>query len=1033
MIKKFVPYIIIATIFLQLFAFFGVGNNLISKNNIAEAADCVISDENISYPTPHWNDNEFNNTSIPRPDEMKVLIKSTGCKDKYNIVVEVNSTKNAGILNQELKSNRYLITNDTFSFTFKMGEKTCSGTACDHVWFIFDVSDTNNKNETPINKGPLQYQCLGKDLTGAIKCGAGNLDNSWGIRSTSGLSTSSSDVATYTGKYYYTKTTTSLYSVEKTIEKSKPFDYIDSCNIDRETERKNSTVALSVSTNMDIVYSPCQLFNSNNAASGNIKNIDSYSYIVTSKDNSGNTTTEENSFTTIESCQESHDSLKNEADINKAVDLIIGECIKTTTTQIVTGTSNSEDLKKISDLPTCRILFPTKIGGCIAQGIHYLIFKPTSFLFGLTGKALDFAVMYSVSDTSYRSSFVVEGWGVVRDFCNMFFIFVMLYIAFSTILNVGGGKTKEMIINVVIIGLLINFSLFAVQVIIDASNIITRVFYNPQVIVLNSKTDQSDPAKAGSQLGEFGEIKLSEAIVAKVNPQVIISRAKDVNTLQVKSSTVVENEQTTNDGITVGTFILVEILAIVINVIGMIAFMSSALIFITRVIGLWLAMILAPIAFFSYTVPGLQDLDMIGWKKWWPDTIKLAFLAPVFVFFMYLIVKFLDKGLGLIDVTNKTGLNLVIAILVPFIFIMILLMKAKDIAHNMSGEIGKAITKGIAAVGSVALGGAALGVAALGRSTVGSVARNIQNDSARQKDLKFGGVKDQWNNMNKLNPFSYFKLGGKAISGVGKAGTAGIATLVGKIPAGKNAAGSSINTKEKLQQSEKDFGKKDRSQKALDSAAKSEFGGKFGYGDSVKFSELTEPQQIDARKALDKDQIARDHYKASDWKSVKEESDRGIIEHNVNYAYDQYEINKKTNPAVAEATLKSDLNSAGLKKKDSSGEMISAIEASQSLGEFSAALRRGSFDLRNLSKLTTSSKSFAKFGIGLTAILASGIRAGLKSGVDVNYGTGQKDVWKDIGSVLSESLKDLKIEVPKPSSGGGGHRGGDHGGGGGHH
>jgi len=54
---------------------------------------------------------------------------------------------------------------------------------------------------------------------------------------------------------------------------------------------------------------------------------------------------------------------------------------------------------------------------------------------------------------------------VVRDFVNIFFIFVLLYIAFATILSLHGFKTKEMIINVIIIGLLMNFSLFAGQLI----------------------------------------------------------------------------------------------------------------------------------------------------------------------------------------------------------------------------------------------------------------------------------------------------------------------------------------------------------------------------------------------------------------------------------------------------------------------------------------------------------------------------------------------------------------------------------------
>ena len=63
----------------------------------------------------------------------------------------------------------------------------------------------------------------------------------------------------------------------------------------------------------------------------------------------------------------------------------------------------------------------------------------------------------------------------------------MLYIAISTILNLHGFNTKSTIINVIVIGLFINFSLFATQVIIDSSNIMARVFYNSDAIKITEK------------------------------------------------------------------------------------------------------------------------------------------------------------------------------------------------------------------------------------------------------------------------------------------------------------------------------------------------------------------------------------------------------------------------------------------------------------------------------------------------------------------------------------------------------------------
>lgn len=485
------------------------------------------------------------------------------------------------------------------------------------------------------------------------------------------------------------------------------------------------------------------------------------------------------------------------------------------------------------ELPTCSILPEFRIGGCIAQGIYYLFFKTTSFVFALAGKILDFTLMYSIQDSSYRSPFVVEGWGLIRDFCNMFFIFILLYIAFGTILNLNSVKTKEMIINVVIIGLLINFSLFATQVIIDASNILTRVFYNQKTIVTGSEKDAND--NPVSELGDFGEIKLSEAIVTKVNPVKLITQASKVDSIPVRGSS--SGEETDNN-ITPSTFIIVVLLATAVNVVGIMAFLSSALIFIGRVVMLWLAMIFAPLAFFSYLVPKLRGVKMVGWENWWPDTFKMAFVAPVFVFFMYLIVGFMNTGLSIIntsmkDVSTLTGsLSFVIAIVVPFIFMMILLMKAKSIAVDMSGEMGAAMAKAGSAVGGAVVGAgvmAATGGAAMAmRGTLGRAGNAIANSKwlanaeAKGSFGGFGGwmAKQTRNAGTGISKSSFdvraTKLGASAAKSMGVEGS------IGKAKEGGFAKYKSeqIDNRKKRAQELKNIGSSDEKNKILEAEAK---------------------------------------------------------------------------------------------------------------------------------------------------------------------------------------------------------------------
>lgn len=412
---------------------------------------------------------------------------------------------------------------------------------------------------------------------------------------------------------------------------------------------------------------------------------------------------------------------------------------QTTEGDLDSSGSASEGGRVLDVMPKCGV---TKIGGCVAQVFYYMVFKPTSFLFGLAGKAMDFTLMYSLSDSSYRTPFVSEGWKVARDLCNMFFIFILLYIAFMTILDAGGAKNKSTVINVVIIGLVINFSLFATHLIIDASNILARVFYNPKVIVVGPK-DNSNEIK-GEVDKDFKHIKISEAVVSKVNPQELLSTKSSITeTLQSKS--LVQGEE--ENSIDWGSFTVITILASIVNIVGMMAFLSIALAFVGRVVGLWVAMVLSPVAFLTYTIPQLKNVQYIGWTKWWPETLKAAFMAPVFVFFLYIIVMFLESGLGLavLKNTNLSGVNKMISIIIPFVIIMVLLKQAQKIATNMAGEIAGFITEKIGKPAASFVGGAALGAltgggAMLMRGTVGKLGAGIMNSEKLKLAESKGGI-----------------------------------------------------------------------------------------------------------------------------------------------------------------------------------------------------------------------------------------------------------------------------------------------------
>ncbi len=707
-------------------------------------------------------------------------------------------------------------------------------------------------------------------------------------------------------------------------------------------------------------------------------------------------------------------------------------------------------------MPSCWLGFTNgfiSVPGCIAQVIYSLFFVPTSALFGIAGKFFDFTFKYSITDTSYRSAFVLQGWKIVKDFVNMFFIFVLLYIAFSTILRIHGFKTKEMIINVVIIGLLINFSLFATQVIIDTSNILARVFYNSSSIIVNTLPNKSATGQQTNQTNNNsndnnGVIPLSVAIVKKVNPQRLILDAAKVGNVARDTGGQAGASTTNTKGIDTWTFILVTILASVTNIVGLFVFFTVGLIFVSRVIGLWLTMIFAPFAFFSYAVPVIQNVNMIGWKKWWPNLFKFAFLAPIFIFFMYLIIAFLGTNAcdpsvtecssSFLDISGRSGLDLIISIIVPFAFIIILLNMAKRLAVEFAGYVGSAVTKAAVVGGGLAIGGAALTTAFTGRQTVGAVAKYTQNDGARKNALRFQDVRDAASKIrgaNIINPFAYLNLARKAVTSTGKASMAGIAAGFNKV--GQKTDPITGKTTNWFQRREMGVDDKAHAEHELNQSAQ-----KITGKDDSTYKDLTDDQ-----KQLAQDRIDRDIYSKDTFNKVYEKLDvaqRGIVDGMKGY-YDAatgiFTADPSGNFAHAAEIARGNAATRG-EYIHTAGDMKAALEAGTAVGEFVRSLRKGSYDIRELAKtkpsgwLTAGGLAMAGmggilpvFGLAMAASASSAIKKGLKSGLSgIDHGTAQKDFFKDLSGILSDSLKSINVDVKVDhnSSGSGKASGGGH-------
>ncbi|MFA7192231.1 MAG: hypothetical protein WC089_02965 [Candidatus Paceibacterota bacterium] len=730
--------------------------------------------------------------------------------------------------------------------------------------------------------------------------------------------------------------------------------------------------------------------------------------------------------------------------------------------------------------------------GCVAQLFYYAVFVPTSFLFALGGKFFDFALHYSIQDSSYRTPFVTEGWKIVRDLCNIFFIFLLLSAAVKMILDIGHGA-KDMIVKVVIIGLLINFSLFTTQIVIDASNILTRLFYNSDainIVVKNGQNSNGNGSVSSYVYGQNGQLPLSAALVDKVDPQAIILNAKNINIQSVDNGKVTNpnaaDMEAANQGIGVGPFFLVTLLAVAINLIGFFVFISVALIFVGRVVGLWFSMIFVPLAFFSYAAPDLPEgLKRFGWKGWWAELIGTAMLAPVFMFMMYLILLFLSKGFMGLFYSNAQGAEFVLQTLVPFIVIMILLWQAKSVASDMSKGVASSVTTGLKVAGgaALALGGAGVGWA--GRSVIRKISskasagttstQEYEAASRAEKDFGDSSLMQAYNkkrgfvgrNLGKLGTkIGMHKVFGQSTIGGGKDPTTGqiLPTEVGGV---MNGIGGRINKAQKKvgdivhanheyekiakelhldpKIPYKDLGavdkaavdKKFRDSKRADTENNIKKGlvsGVPGENDYIKdqgnLARATSEYSADRKAEITQDFLLKNNATSVAGLSTdKKDALAAKIAAPLTES-DNNKIKNKLTTEYKETVLKHETDHKLDYDLDHMAE--NSAKSISIKDRLSADSTRGTYNPLNLSKLDSiKNDAFAtKLIFGITSAVAVGMRTGMKNIPQVNMGTGSGEFKDDFKNAFAEAIKGANFKM-ESAGGGGGHGGGhdDHGGG----
>jgi len=295
---------------------------------------------------------------------------------------------------------------------------------------------------------------------------------------------------------------------------------------------------------------------------------------------------------------------------------------------------------------------------------------------------------------------IANGWALIRDISNMFFVIILLVIAFATILRIERYNYKKWLPKLLMMAILINFSKTICGLLIDATQVVMLTF-----------------------VGAFASI----------------GSASVVELLGISDWQSIKS--TTAD---VSGWIAVAIygLSVIYVLISLIIITAMTAMLAMRIVMIWLYVVLSPLAFLMAAFPDGAKYS----SQWWSDFTKNLIVGPVLAFFIWLaftsVASFGDSsiatGIGpgggevLVgdDANTLADQDGVRNLMIKFIIGIGMLIGGMQITQQIGGVAGgmagKAFSKGknMALLGAGAIGGYALARAKGGAKNLGMAAVN---------------------------------------------------------------------------------------------------------------------------------------------------------------------------------------------------------------------------------------------------------------------------------------------------------------------
>jgi hypothetical protein len=246
---------------------------------------------------------------------------------------------------------------------------------------------------------------------------------------------------------------------------------------------------------------------------------------------------------------------------------------------------NKDNIAGINQINAVGKVLDTNPFSLIFKLLLLALVEALAVMVSTAGLLLDLTIDQDFFRALIDNEGLYQGWVIVRDLLNMFFMLLLLFSAFATIFQVEKYHLRKMIIMLVVMALLVNFSFPVTRFVIDFSN--SAMYFLAERLtgsaIIGEFTNLGGVLKASSDYGSDISALILNCIFLFI--------------------------------------IFCTIFAIGINLL-------------IRILAFALLIVVSPVGFAFAFFPGTKNIA----DDWWSALFKYAFLGPVMMFFLYLAV-----------------------------------------------------------------------------------------------------------------------------------------------------------------------------------------------------------------------------------------------------------------------------------------------------------------------------------------------------------------------------------------------------------